>query len=194
MQRVRHRLERCPRWKWNHCPPSVECANEKLNLGKELPCTLVLELVFRRFHIPRLTRPCIPLALERIANDLPKNCSGRPGLLTLARHRAIARAEIIGVFMGRVEFIFNVSSHFITLGWLHSKIAQYNMSDLLSQTNLDSPTKSRDGLSVMAASPFHLKTAPRRTSQTGFRCLAPKRELRPRPGPARPDLPQLRAT
>ena len=26
MQRVRHRLERCPRWKWNHCPPSVECA------------------------------------------------------------------------------------------------------------------------------------------------------------------------
>ena len=25
-QGVRHRMERCPRWEWNHCPPSVECA------------------------------------------------------------------------------------------------------------------------------------------------------------------------
>ena len=26
-QRVRHHLERCPRWEWNHCPPSAECAD-----------------------------------------------------------------------------------------------------------------------------------------------------------------------
>ena len=26
-QRVRHRMQRCPRWEWNHCPPLVECAD-----------------------------------------------------------------------------------------------------------------------------------------------------------------------
>lgn len=33
-QRVRHRLERCPRWEWNHCPPSVECANGTFNVAE----------------------------------------------------------------------------------------------------------------------------------------------------------------
>lgn len=36
-QRVRHRLERCPRWEWNHSPPSVECAEDG-SWPAKLPC------------------------------------------------------------------------------------------------------------------------------------------------------------
>ena len=25
-------MERCPRWEWNHCPPSVECAAKRLGI------------------------------------------------------------------------------------------------------------------------------------------------------------------
>lgn len=140
--------------------------NEKLNLGEESPCTLVLELVLRRFDIPRRTRPCIPLARERIANDLPKNGPCRPGVRALDRRRAVALADLLGVFTGVIEFIMNMSSHFNTLGWLHSKIAQYNMSDSPCQTNSDALTKSRNGLLVAVISSFHLKTVAHHISQT----------------------------
>ena len=33
-QRVRHRMECCPRWEWNHCPPSVECAIKQYEKGE----------------------------------------------------------------------------------------------------------------------------------------------------------------
>ena len=35
-QGVRHRLERCPRWAWKHCPPSVECALKEVELGAKV--------------------------------------------------------------------------------------------------------------------------------------------------------------
>ena len=27
-------MERCPRWEWNHCPPSVECAIKQYEKGE----------------------------------------------------------------------------------------------------------------------------------------------------------------
>lgn len=62
----------------------------------------------------------------------------------LDKRRVGTGAGLRSVFddLGRLKS--NVSSHFITLGWLHSKIAQYKMSDLHSYNNFDKLMEPQD--------------------------------------------------